>query len=290
MFPLLLLTLQVRMASRFSLTSSPRLRHDIGPSPPPPPRKHAPICKRSIESSLSSRMLVPAARLLDDRGCPHRRTTGCRPSPVTDHKRRARPPCICFPAGVVPRRPSAHQAGFHRFHSSSKISTPGTDQYIPAKLGDKVQNEQSAQLWSERLAIQQKHQEKTKVAATKLVSFLHHLRCSHPSDGPQSQYYRVRGGIPVRSGCRPLPCSHVQFSASFPTMPLPQALTQAYKKDLHMFDTQRVIVAWDGSIPKQQAVLELLGVPKHVCHRLGALREMLVLTDQYKFSAAIGSF
>lgn len=53
---------------------------------------------------------------------------------------------------------------------------------MPAKAGDKIQNEQGAlesQLWNERLAIQQKHQEKAKVAATKLVSFLHHLRCSH---------------------------------------------------------------------------------------------------------------
>jgi len=49
------------------------------------------------------------------------------------------------------------------------------------KLGDKIQNEQSALeslLWDERLAIRQKHQEKVKVAGTKLVSFLHHFRRS----------------------------------------------------------------------------------------------------------------
>ena len=40
-----------------------------------------------------------------------------------------------------------------------------------------------------------------------------------------------------------------------------QTLTQAYKKELHKFDTQRVIVAWDGLMSKQQAALESLGVP-----------------------------
>ena len=125
----------------------------------------------------------PPARLSDDRGSLHGRITGCRASPSTDHKRRARSPRVFVPAGVVPHRPSVRQAGLHRFYSSSKILTLGTDQRTPAKPGDKIQDEQSAlesQLWTERLAIQQKHQEKTKVAATKLVSFLHHLRCSHP--------------------------------------------------------------------------------------------------------------
>ena len=40
-----------------------------------------------------------------------------------------------------------------------------------------------------------------------------------------------------------------------------QTLRQAYKKELHKFDTLRVIVAWDGLISKQQAALESLGVP-----------------------------
>lgn len=40
-----------------------------------------------------------------------------------------------------------------------------------------------------------------------------------------------------------------------------QTLSQAYKKELHKFDTLRVIVAWDGLISKQQAALESLGVP-----------------------------
>ena len=40
-----------------------------------------------------------------------------------------------------------------------------------------------------------------------------------------------------------------------------QALTQAYKKELQKFDTQRVILAWDGLMSKQQAALESLGVP-----------------------------
>lgn len=41
-------------------------------------------------------------------------------------------------------------------------------------LGVKIQNEQTAlesQLWDERLTIQKKHQEKVKVAVTKLDSF-----------------------------------------------------------------------------------------------------------------------
>jgi hypothetical protein len=38
-------------------------------------------------------------------------------------------------------------------------------------------------------------------------------------------------------------------------------LTQAYKKELRKFDTQRVRVVWDALISKQQAALESLGVP-----------------------------
>jgi len=38
-------------------------------------------------------------------------------------------------------------------------------------------------------------------------------------------------------------------------------LAQAYKKELHKFDTQRATAAWDGLISKQQAALESLGVP-----------------------------
>lgn len=38
-------------------------------------------------------------------------------------------------------------------------------------------------------------------------------------------------------------------------------MTQAYKKELRKFDTQRVVVAWDALISKQQAALESLGVP-----------------------------
>ena len=38
-------------------------------------------------------------------------------------------------------------------------------------------------------------------------------------------------------------------------------MTLAYKKELHKFDTQRVIAAWDGLMSKQQAALESLGVP-----------------------------
>jgi len=40
-----------------------------------------------------------------------------------------------------------------------------------------------------------------------------------------------------------------------------QTLTQAYRRELDKFDTQRVTAAWDGLISKQQAALESLGVP-----------------------------
>lgn len=50
-------------------------------------------------------------------------------------------------------------------------------------------------------------------------------------------------------------------------------MTQAYKKELHKFDTQRVIAAWDGLISKQQAALESLGVPVMYVSDLTADRE-----------------
>lgn len=52
-----------------------------------------------------------------------------------------------------------------------------------------------------------------------------------------------------------------QDSVPPPRFTSPQTLTQAYRRELHKFDTQRVIVAWDALMSKQQGVLESLGVP-----------------------------
>lgn len=38
-------------------------------------------------------------------------------------------------------------------------------------------------------------------------------------------------------------------------------LSDAYKKELKKFDVERVLVAWDGLVAKQQAALENLRVP-----------------------------
>lgn len=38
-------------------------------------------------------------------------------------------------------------------------------------------------------------------------------------------------------------------------------MNDAYRRDLQRFDTERVLLAWDALIQKQQAALEILGVP-----------------------------
>lgn len=38
-------------------------------------------------------------------------------------------------------------------------------------------------------------------------------------------------------------------------------LSDAYEKELKKFDVERVLVAWDGLVAKQQATLENLQVP-----------------------------
>ena len=50
-------------------------------------------------------------------------------------------------------------------------------------------------------------------------------------------------------------------------------MTQAYKRELHKFDAQRVIFAWDGLVSKQQAALESLGVPVMYVSDLASDRE-----------------
>lgn len=66
------------------------------------------------------------------------------------------------------------------------------------------------------------------------------------------------------------------LKASFPNTSLPQTLTQAYKRELHRFDTQRVSAAWDGLISKQQVALESLGVPAMYVTELALDREVRV--------------
>jgi hypothetical protein len=38
-------------------------------------------------------------------------------------------------------------------------------------------------------------------------------------------------------------------------------LNDAFRKELHKFDAERVLFAWDGLLQKQQVTLEGLGVP-----------------------------
>ena len=38
-------------------------------------------------------------------------------------------------------------------------------------------------------------------------------------------------------------------------------LNEAYRRDLQRFDKERVLLAWDALIQKQQTALETLGVP-----------------------------
>jgi hypothetical protein len=38
-------------------------------------------------------------------------------------------------------------------------------------------------------------------------------------------------------------------------------MSDAYRKELNKFDTERVLVAWDSLVAKQQAALENMAVP-----------------------------
>jgi Na+-transporting NADH:ubiquinone oxidoreductase subunit NqrD len=42
---------------------------------------------------------------------------------------------------------------------------------------------------------------------------------------------------------------------------LTQMMNDAYRRDLQRFDTERVLLAWDALIQRQQVALETLGVP-----------------------------
>ncbi|KAF9649316.1 hypothetical protein BDM02DRAFT_1861961 [Thelephora ganbajun] len=141
----------------------------------------------------------------------------------------SRPSVVVTPGGSpgIADAPPRESTGSdrHDLHAFSFQQTLSYLAHLSAKPGfidsiRRIQNEQGAlesQLWDERLAIQQKHQEKVKVAVTKANLI---------GSGGLSQFE-----------------------------------VDAYRKELHKFDTQRVIVAWDGLISKQQAALESLSVP-----------------------------
>lgn len=38
-------------------------------------------------------------------------------------------------------------------------------------------------------------------------------------------------------------------------------MSTAFRKELHKFDAERALVAWDGMVAKQQMALEVLAVP-----------------------------
>lgn len=38
-------------------------------------------------------------------------------------------------------------------------------------------------------------------------------------------------------------------------------MSTAFRKELHKFDVERALVAWDGMVAKQQMALEVLAVP-----------------------------
>jgi len=76
------------------------------------------------------------------------------------------------------------------------------------------------QLWEERQNIQQKYDEKVRVARMK-ATMIGAVLTKHEAD----------------------------------------TLNHAFQKDLHKFDVERVLPAWDGLVIKQQAALEGAGVP-----------------------------
>lgn len=51
-------------------------------------------------------------------------------------------------------------------------------------------------------------------------------------------------------------------------------MTDAYSKEMRKFDAERVLVAWDGLVAKQQAALENLWVPTMFVTSAKANREV----------------
>lgn len=116
-------------------------------------------------------------------------------------------------------------------------------------------------LAKERAAIRVKHDERVKVAQAKLVISYHSIAnvrmLTRKSSGPR---YSERA------------CRNTKQTWSYFLLQMlmylfigwwtaEQMMADAYKKDLHRFDAERVLVAWDGLVVKQQAALENLRVP-----------------------------
>ncbi|KAF9779545.1 hypothetical protein BJ322DRAFT_1088080 [Thelephora terrestris] len=214
------------------LKSSTAWKQAIAASDPPVPTPHEshassdPDFRPSI-ASLLAQLAGASAERSEHPGPPPPSVAEPRPTEPVAPALSPAPDVAPPPSSTGSDRPELHAFPFqqslsHLAHLSAK---PGFIESIR-----QIQIEQSAlesQLWDERLAIQQKHQEKVKVAVTraKLIG---------------------SGGLS-------------QFEADIST--------QAYKRELHKFDTQRAIVAWDALVSKQQATLESLGVPvMHVSH------------------------
>jgi hypothetical protein len=53
-----------------------------------------------------------------------------------------------------------------------------------------------------------------------------------------------------------------------------QMISEAYRKEMNKFDTERVLIAWDGLVMKQQAALENMRVPNMFVTDIGTDREV----------------
>jgi hypothetical protein len=54
-------------------------------------------------------------------------------------------------------------------------------------------------------------------------------------------------------------------------------MSNAYRKEMGRFDTQRALVAWDGLVVKQQIALENMGVPSMFATDIPIDREVCLL-------------
>ncbi|KAI6122835.1 hypothetical protein EV401DRAFT_2069910 [Pisolithus croceorrhizus] len=101
------------------------------------------------------------------------------------------------------------------------------------------QKELEQKLWEERSAIRRKHEEKVKVARTKASM-----------TGAELSKHEVD----VRFASGPLSVVPRIYSPG-------QMLNDAFRREVQKFDAERVLIAWDALIEKQQVALETLGVP-----------------------------
>lgn len=66
-----------------------------------------------------------------------------------------------------------------------------------------------------------------------------------------------------------------------------QMMSDAYKKEMHTFDTERVMIAWDGLVVKQQAALEKLQVPTMFMTSVKTDREVRTLSIHLRINVLI---